>query len=61
MCVQRTLKALGTFGYMDTVRGNPIYLQYVPRTLQHARRHLARQPGLARLHALLATHLEELR
>jgi N-acetylmuramate 1-kinase len=61
MCVQRTLKALGTFGYMDTVRGNPIYLQYVPRTLQHARRNLARQPGLARLHALLATHLEELR
>jgi len=61
MCVQRNLKALGTFGYMDVVRGNRVYVQYIPRTLAHARRNLARLPELARLRRLLATHLEELR
>jgi len=61
MCVQRNLKALGTFGYMDTVRGNPVYLQYVPTTLAHARRNLVRYPELAPLYDLLARHLEELR
>ena len=29
-CVQRNLKALGTFGFMATVRGNEVYLPYVP-------------------------------
>jgi aminoglycoside/choline kinase family phosphotransferase len=61
MCAQRNLKALGTFGYMDVVRGNRIYLQYVPRTLAHARRNLTGRPELARLHRLLADHVEELR
>ena len=42
--VQRNLKALGTFGYMATVRQNPVYLQYVPRTLANARRNLLRHP-----------------
>src|SRR6185295_11857250 len=59
--VQRNLKALGTFGYMATVRGNPVYLQYVPRTLAHARRNLLRHPELAGLHRVLAAHIEELR
>ena len=61
MCVQRNLKALGTFGYMDVVRGNRVYLQYVPRTLTHARRNLARLPELADLHRRLSTYIEELR
>ena len=59
--VQRNLKALGTFGYMATVRGNPVYLQYVPRTLAHARRNLLRHPELVGLHRVLAAHIEELR
>ena len=37
MCVQRNLKALGTFGYMATMRHNDVYLPYIPRTLAHAR------------------------
>ncbi|HVQ31222.1 MAG TPA: phosphotransferase, partial [Vicinamibacteria bacterium] len=53
-CVQRNLKALGTFGYMATVRDNPVYLQYVPRTLTHARRNLLRHPELSGLHRVLA-------
>jgi aminoglycoside/choline kinase family phosphotransferase len=60
MCVQRTLKALGTFGYMASVRGNPVYLPYIPRTLGHARRNLARHPELERLWRTLGRHVEEL-
>jgi aminoglycoside/choline kinase family phosphotransferase len=60
MSVQRNLKALGTFGYMATVRDNPVYLQYVPRTLANARRNLARHPELAGLHRTLLRHVEEL-
>jgi aminoglycoside/choline kinase family phosphotransferase len=43
------------------VRGNRIYVQYIPRTLEHARRNLVRHPELARLHELLAKHVPELR
>ncbi len=60
MCVQRNLKALGTFGFMATVRGNRVYLPYIPRTLAHARRNLARHPELAGLWRALARHIEEL-
>jgi aminoglycoside/choline kinase family phosphotransferase len=59
-CVQRNLKALGTFGYMATVRTNPVYAQYVPHTLASARRNLARYPELEALRRVLARHLVEL-
>jgi aminoglycoside/choline kinase family phosphotransferase len=58
--VQRNLKALGTFGYMATVREKPVYKQYVPRTLENARRNLHRYPELAGLRRVLARHVEEL-
>jgi N-acetylmuramate 1-kinase len=60
MSVQRNLKALGTFGYMATVRGNKVYLPYIPRTLAHARRNLERHPELSGLLRALARHVEEL-
>ena len=60
MAVQRTLKALGTFGYMASVRGNTVYLPYMPRTLSHARHILSRYPELERLWRTLARHIEEL-
>jgi hypothetical protein len=59
-CVQRNLKALGTFGYMATVREKPIYKQYIPRTLKSARRNLHRYPELAGLLRVLARHVQEL-
>jgi aminoglycoside/choline kinase family phosphotransferase len=59
-CVQRNLKALGTFGYMATVRHNPVYLPYIPRTLAHARRNLSRYTELERLRRTLARHVPEL-
>jgi N-acetylmuramate 1-kinase len=61
MALQRNLKALGTFGFQTLNRGNTVYIQYIPRTLNYARANLAKYPRFARLRELLAGHLEELR
>jgi aminoglycoside/choline kinase family phosphotransferase len=61
MALQRNLKALGTFGYQTTARGNPVYIQYMPRTLRYVRTNLLKYPRFARLHDLLAANIEELR
>jgi N-acetylmuramate 1-kinase len=61
MALQRNLKALGTFGYQTTARRNPVYIQYIPRTLRYVRVNLENQPRFARLRELLATHVEEFR
>ena len=61
MSIQRTLKALGTFGYQGAVKGSRVYLPYIPRTLANARRNLARYPEFSGLRRALARHLEELR
>jgi aminoglycoside/choline kinase family phosphotransferase len=61
MTVQRTLKALGTFGYQATVRDNPVYLQYVPRTMGYAREAMARDDRFDRLRSILGRHVPELR
>jgi aminoglycoside/choline kinase family phosphotransferase len=61
MALQRNLKALGTFGFQTTSRGNPVYIQYIPRTLRHLRTNLVRHTRFARLQELLSAHIEELR
>jgi aminoglycoside/choline kinase family phosphotransferase len=61
MALQRNLKALGTFGFQTTNRGNTVYIQYIPRTLNYARANLARYKRFGRFRELLAEHLEELR
>ena len=61
MALQRNLKALGTFGYQTTTRVNPVYIQYMPRTLRHARTNLGKYERFDRLRGLLASHVEELR
>ncbi len=61
MALQRNLKALGTFGYQTTTRGNPVYMQYVPRTLTYVRRTLGRDPRFGRLAELLGGLVDELR
>jgi aminoglycoside/choline kinase family phosphotransferase len=60
MALQRNLKALGTFGYQTAARQNPVYIQYMPRTLRYVRANLARYPRFGRLRELLAQHVEEL-
>jgi aminoglycoside/choline kinase family phosphotransferase len=61
MAVQRNLKALGTFGNQSTSRGNPGFVQYMPRTLQYVRENLAKYPRFARLREILGNRVAELR
>jgi N-acetylmuramate 1-kinase len=61
MALQRNLKALGTFGYQTTTRGNTVYIQYIPRTLRYVRNNLQKYERFSRLRDLLAAHVEELR
>ena len=61
MALQRNLKALGTFGYQTTARRNPVYIQYIPRTLRYVRDNLEHLPEFARVRELLAEHVEEFR
>jgi hypothetical protein len=61
MALQRNLKALGTFGYQTTARRNPVYIQYIPRTLRYVRDNLAHLPRFARLRELLGAHVDEFR
>jgi aminoglycoside/choline kinase family phosphotransferase len=60
MAVQRNLKALGTFGFQTISRQNPVYIQYIPRTLRYARTNLEKYARFGRLRQLLAAHVEEL-
>ena len=61
MALQRNLKALGTFGYQTTSRGNPVYIQYIPRTLNYVRENLRRYTRFDRLGQLLSGYMVELR
>jgi hypothetical protein len=58
--LQRNLKALGTFGFQISDRGNDVYRRYVPRTLGLVRANLERNPRWDRLRSALAKHLPEL-
>jgi aminoglycoside/choline kinase family phosphotransferase len=59
MALQRNLKALGTFGYQTAVRGNPVYIQYIPRTLRYAKATMARAPRFGRLQQVLGQLVDE--
>jgi aminoglycoside/choline kinase family phosphotransferase len=60
MALQRNLKALGTFGFQTTQRGNPVYVQYMPRTLGYVRGNVNRDDRFGRLRELLALHVAEI-
>jgi len=61
MALQRNLKALGTFGFQTTSRRNPVYIQYIPRTIAYVRHNTDRNPRFGRLRGILSAHIEELR
>jgi aminoglycoside/choline kinase family phosphotransferase len=61
MALQRNLKALGTFGYQTTARRNPVYIQYIPRTLRYVRQNLEQMTQFGRMREILATLVEEFR
>jgi aminoglycoside/choline kinase family phosphotransferase len=60
MAVQRNLKALGTFGFQTINRQNPVYIQYMPRTLRYVKRNVCKYLRFARLRELLAARIDEL-
>jgi len=60
MCVQRHLKALGTFGYQVACAGRHRYAAAIPRTLGHLRRNLHKYDRFARLRTALIAQLPEL-
>ncbi len=59
--LQRNLKALGTFGYQISARGNDVYRRYIPHTLELVRANLEANPRWDRLRSKLSVHLPELR
>jgi aminoglycoside/choline kinase family phosphotransferase len=60
MSIQRNLKAAGRFSYIDAVKQNPHYLQFIPPTLGSVRKNLAKYPELGELHTILSRYVEEL-
>lgn len=60
MSIQRNLKAAGRFCYINSVKKNPNFLQYIPRTLRNVKRNLGKYPYLEELRNLLARYCPEL-
>jgi aminoglycoside/choline kinase family phosphotransferase len=60
MALQRNLKALGTFGYQTTARANPVYIQYMARTMRYASETMRKYPRFSRLSEILAKYVPEL-
>ena len=62
MALQRNLKALGTFGYQTSTRRNPVYIQYIPRTIRHVQKNLmSNRDRFGQVRALLSPYMDELR
>ncbi len=58
--VHRNLKAAGRFVYIEAVKHNDRYLQYVPDTLNYVRKNLKKYPFLAELRQVLGKYEENL-
>lgn len=59
--IQRNLKAAGRFHYIDIVKKNPNYLQFVPGTLKKVKKNMLKYAQLKPLYEILADYMEELR
>ena len=57
--IQRNLKAVGRFVYLDRVKGNPGFLADIPRTLGYVRRNMEQYPELAVLLRRLTPYIPE--
>jgi aminoglycoside/choline kinase family phosphotransferase len=57
MCLQRNLKALGTFAFQTVAKDSKRYLVAIPPTLSYIRANLARHPELWQLSDLLEAYL----
>lgn len=59
--IQRDLKVVGRFYYLDLVKGKTGYKKFIPPTLNRLKRNLARLPQTQRLIPILAEYYEEIR
>lgn len=57
--IQRNLKAAGRFVYIDRVKGNPNFLESIPRTLQNVHANLTKYPQLHPLLEQLSPYVPE--
>ncbi|MDH4082306.1 MAG: phosphotransferase [Nitrospira sp.] len=58
--IQRNLKAAGRFVYIDRVKGNPKFLEDIPRVLGYVKRNLAKYPELDTLRKYLTPYVLEM-
>jgi len=58
--IQRDLKVVGRFYYLDIVKGKPAYKKFIPPTARRLRKNLARLPQLASIIPMLAEYYEEM-
>jgi hypothetical protein len=56
--VQRDLKVVGRFYYLDQVKGKPGYLKFIPPTVRRLKRNLAELPQTRAVLPLLSEHFE---
>jgi aminoglycoside/choline kinase family phosphotransferase len=59
--IQRDLKVVGRFWYLDIVKGKPGYKKFIPGTLRRLKRNLARLPQTEKVVSILADYYEEMR
>ena len=59
--IQRDLKVVGRFHYLDVVKGKTAYKRFIPPTVRRLKRNFARLPQTERLIPILAEHYEEMR
>ncbi|HEU4342473.1 MAG TPA: phosphotransferase [Candidatus Binatia bacterium] len=59
--IQRDLKVVGRFIYLDRVKGKSGYNKFIPPTLRRLKRNIARTPRLENLDTILADYYEEMR
>lgn len=59
MSLQRNLKAVGRFAYIDLVKKNNRYLEYIPQTIGRVKNILGKNPKLFSLRHLLEDYLAE--
>ncbi|MEX0806615.1 MAG: phosphotransferase [Candidatus Binatia bacterium] len=59
--IQRDLKVVGRFYYLDVVKGKPGYKKFIPPTVHRLKRNIARVPQLEPVIPILAEHYEEMR
>jgi len=56
--IQRDLKVVGRFYYLDIVKGKPGYMKFVPPTARRLQRNLGQSAHTRSIHPLLMEHFE---